>query len=151
MVRYSQREIVTLVILIGFTVFTQTSCQYWREVNQRTEKAVQELEVLEKKTPIPVKFVPVRSEKTMRFGYVTNLDRYLTTTDCSTVGAHFRRHFIDERWDPKLMRVEDVGGGLKTRDFTFENGEYSVTVECQIDVNPGAEKVVVIAFEWRPS
>lgn len=150
MIRFSQRHLVIFVLLTGFTAFAQISCWNWKEISQRTEKAVQEVEVLQKRTPLPEEFVQESSEKTTRFGYVTNIDHYRTTDDCGSVGGHFRRYFIDEGWDPKLMSVEDVGGGMKTRDFVFVNGEIRVTVACQIDVRATEEKLVDIVFSWRP-
>lgn len=147
--RISRGFLSVFIALAACIGIGQISCRSWSEISERTEKAVREVEILQKRTPIPERFVKERSEKTTRFGFVTFSDGYRTTDDCGSIGGYYSSHFLGEGWDPKLMRDEEVGGGLRTRSFTFANGEFSVVVECQIDVLPEDDKIVGIVFKWR--
>jgi hypothetical protein len=143
---------VCSVSLLG-VFFCSTSCSYFRELQLRGNKAEVDLDTICKKMPPPQDFIETDSNKTVDIAKVAFFKHYKSRSACKIIGNHYRDYFLREGWDKDRMKEEQSGGGMRTLDFIFRDGEYVVWVECQNDVNDDAEKQISVSCSWglRPN
>ena len=144
--RESLVRIFSLLILMISVVVTPVCVKPTRE---QRDAALKDLEKLCPSVPIPDSFVPIDSRTSADDLHVALFRKFRSVSQCAETGEYFTSYFSSIGWDKTRMKSSKEGGGMKTLQFRYRDGDYRVAVDCELYPGPGEKRDMSLSCSWN--